>query len=86
MKRDNVKELVLEALVREYPGTLTNQQIAARHGLNEASVRRTTNYLRMEHRIHDANYVVPIEWKLGPYAITPVDGRNSHQQSKRSTL
>lgn len=46
-----LKQRVLNAVDLEYPGTLTNAQIATRLGANEPSVRRAMNELEREGKV-----------------------------------
>lgn len=61
-----LKSRIKEAIVNEYPGTLTNNQLAIRLDLNEPSVRRVTGQLANENAIveDDGGYSgLPIQFK-----------------------
>lgn len=61
-----LRDRILEALVAEYPETLTNNQLAHRLDANEPSVRRVTNQLANAGEIQDykGGYAgLPIEWR-----------------------
>lgn len=68
-----LKQQVAEAIRAEYPGTLTNQQLAVRLGANEPSVRRITKELNRERTI--------VDWE-GGYSNIPVGYRASMAEGR----
>ena len=61
-----LRQRIHEAIVAEYPGTLTNQQLAGRLQVNEPSVRRATRELNLSGHIYsyEGGYAnIPISWR-----------------------
>lgn len=61
-----LRQRVKEAIINEYPETLTNQQLAYRLGENEPSVRRVTLALSNSGHILETSggYAgLPIQWR-----------------------
>lgn len=74
-----LRSRVFEAIKNEYPGTLTNNQLAIRLGENQPSVRVATLALRRNGDILErgGGYgSVAIEWRLDtfkhPVGVSPV--------------
>lgn len=64
--RATLRDRVLSALVAEFPGTLTNQQLAHRLDAHEPSVRRATLELNKSGAVfcYTGGYSnVPINWR-----------------------